>query len=213
MGKSQRSFVWTCMPAAVVMLAAGGCSERNEAVANRADTATEATAASGGIAPTPTAPAGPDMLTTVGDAGAPLTKVAAQQGLFAIENVDGVDMLTVNGKPARFTASGTNAPQPVAANSGISLIGVFELPQESVAWVTIIGGAACPGTHVLVGARNGRALPGQEIPGCDDRGTMRRNGDKIAFEAGGSEGTYEDGMISVTAKPAEFGQGASGTAM
>lgn len=142
------------------------------------------------------------MLSTVGASGDPITTVQARQGLFAIQNVDGIDTLTLNGKPTRFTASGTDGPQPVAANSGITLVGVFELPEESVAWVTILGGTACPGTHILVGARGGRALPGQEIPGCDDRGTMRRTGSQIAFEAGGSEGTYEDGLISVVSKPA-----------
>lgn len=45
-------------------------------------------------------PAGPEMLSTVGsyDGGPPLTRVAARQGTFAIQNVDGVDTLTLNGK-------------------------------------------------------------------------------------------------------------------
>jgi len=98
----------------------------------------------------------------------------------------------------KYTQAGADAPVLVSANDAINLVGVFELPQESVAWVVITGGAACAGTHVLVGARDGRALPGQSIPGCDDRGTMRRQGDHITFEAGGSEGTYQDGMITVT---------------
>lgn len=160
------------------------------------------------------APIGPEMLSTVGLYDRPpVTSVASRGGTFAIEKVDGVDTLTLDGKPVRYTPRGEDAPLEVAANSSISLVGVFELPRESVAWVTIIGGTACAGTHVLVGARDGHALPGQEIPGCDDRGTMRRAGDKINFEAGGSEGTYEDGLITVTTKPRGDDQSAFATDM
>lgn len=87
---------------------------------------------------------------------------------------------------------------------------MFELPQESVAWVTIVGGTACPASHVLVGARSGLALPGQGILGCGESGTMRREGDKITFEAGGSEGNYKDGVITTTTKPAGWAAPVSG---
>lgn len=154
------------------------------------------------------------MLSTVGLYDRPpVTSVASRAGTFTIEKVDDVDTLTLDGKPIRYTPQGADAPAAVAANSSISLVGVFELPRESVAWVTIIGGTACAGTHVLIGARDGHAMPGQEIPGCDDRGTMRRAGDKITFEAGGSEGTYEDGLISVTTKPGGDDQSPLATAM
>ena len=132
-------------------------------------------------------PVGPDMLSTVGLYDRPpVRSVASRQGTFAIKKVDDVNTRTLDGKPVRYTPRGADAPVAVAANSSISLVGVFELPRESVAWVTIIGGTGCAGSHVLVGAHDGLALPGQEIPGCDDRCTMRRSGDKITFAAGGS---------------------------
>jgi len=155
------------------------------------------------------APSGPEMLTTVGlyaDGKTPLTVVHARQAEFAIRNIGGTDTLTVNGQPAQYRSDGTDQPVPVTANDSLSLVGVFELPTESVAWVIVIGGTACPGSHILVGARDGKALPGQELPGCDDQGTMRRTGDKITFDAGGATGTYQNGMISVESKPAYMQQ-------
>jgi hypothetical protein len=146
-----------------------------------------------------------EMLSTVGlYEGTPPTEARTRQGTFAVANIDGVETLTLNGKVVRYAPGSEDAPQSVAANSSLTLVGAFELPQESVAWVVIGGGTACAGTHVLVGARNGVSLPGRDIPGCDDRGTMRRNGDKITFEAGGSAGTYENGMITVESKPEGF---------
>ena len=150
--------------------------------------------------PAPAPAAGPDVLSTVGlfdGSKAPVTEVKTAQALFALEQLNGVETLTVNGKPALYKPEGANEPMPVEANSGLTLVGVFELPQESVAWAIIGGGAACPADHILVGVRSGVVLPGQSIPGCDDRGTMRRNGDKITFEAGGSTGTYQNGLITV----------------
>ncbi|GAA3716002.1 hypothetical protein GCM10022268_25700 [Sphingomonas cynarae] len=195
--------VMTC--GVILALALSGCRAANETpeAANGDTTAAPTPRAVPTAAPAAViTPAGPEMLSTVGlYDGTPLTQVAARQGTFAIEKIDDLDTLTLNGKPTRFKTAQADVPEPVAANSSISLVGVFELPQESVAWVIIIGGSACVGTHVLVGARSGLALPGQNIPGCDDRGTMRRVDDHITFEAGGSSGTYEDGSISVSSKP------------
>lgn len=202
---------WTSAVALTVSLI--GCGQQGgtgTANMNKTSIAVEQPAAT----PEPTAaPVGPDMLSTVGDAGEPLTNVAARQGTFAITNIDGIDTLTVNGKPARFKPAGNVKPETVQANSGLSLVGVFDLPVESVAWVRIIGGTACPGTHVLIPAREGRALSGQDIPGCDDRGTMRKVGDKVTFEAGGSEGTYENGLVSVTTRPPDDDGTGTATAM
>lgn len=198
-------------------LAVAGCSPSSDSAGANSTTSPPTSIPQLPVVATPVAassPTGPEMLSTVGLYDRPpVTSVASRQGTFAIEKVDDVDTLTLNGKPVRYTPRGADAPAAVAADSGISLVGVFELSRESVAWVTIIGGTACAGTHVLVGARDGRALPGQAIPGCDDRGTMRRTGDKITFEAGGSEGTYEDGLISVTIKPGSDGQSPLATAM
>ena len=180
-------------------------TDNNTAVLATSDGGSGPTVSPAAPPPTTISNSGPDMLSTavMGDS-TPLTRVAARQGIFAIENVDDVDTLTFDGKPVRYLSPGSDIPSNVTANDGISLVGVFELPQESVAWAMITGGTACAGTHVLVGARNGIALPGQEIPGCDDRGTMRKVGNKIAFAAGGSEGSYQDGLISVESKATKF---------
>ncbi len=190
----------------IAAFALSGCRAANDAseVTNNNTIATPAPKVSPSAAPVAKVmPAGPEMLSTVGlYDGTPLTNVAARQGTFAIESIDDRDTLTLNGKPTQFKQDGADAPEPVAANNSINLVGVFELPQESVAWVIITGGTACPGTHVLISARSGLALPGQDIPGCDDRGTMRRVDDHITFEAGGSSGTYQDGSVSISSKPA-----------
>lgn len=198
-----KRLTYACSALALAAITLTACNQHQ----NDADTNNSAAAAATPEAPANLAgdahgnpqPSGPEMLSTVGLYDKqPTTEIASLGGVFAIEPVDGVDTLNLDGKPVKYTQAGADAPALVSANDAINLVGVFELPQESVAWVVITGGAACPGTHVLVGARDGRALPGQSIPGCDDRGTMRRQGDHITFEAGGSEGTYQDGMITVT---------------
>lgn len=199
----------TWASAAALSITLAGCNQHGTGDVGNNASATAAPIAEPSAPPTPTAsipsPAGPEMLSTVGlYEGTPLTSAKARAGTYALEKIDGFDTLTLNGKPTRYTPAGADGPVPVAANDSITLVGVFELPQESVAWVIISGGSACAGTHVLVGARNGLALPGQGIPGCDDRGTMRRNGDKITFEAGGSAGSYQDGLITVTSKPSGY---------
>jgi hypothetical protein len=183
-----------------------GCGER--------DTGDNNAAAVSATSPTPTASTaslatklfsrkGPDMLSTVGlYEGEPLKEVDAAEGKVTIQPVDGLDTLMVDGKPARYLDAGIQGrPVDVAANSGLSLVGVFELPGESVAWAIITGGSACPGTHVLVPIRDGAALPGQSLPGCDDRGTMRLADDRIVFEAGGSNGFYQNGLVSLENPP------------
>jgi hypothetical protein len=92
-------------------------------------------------------------------------------------------------------------PEPIAANNNPLLLGVFELPEESVAWAITDGGRACPAIHVLVPVRKGVVLPGQSIPGCDDRGTMRRVGAKIVFDAGGNTGFLQNGLLTVETEP------------
>lgn len=86
-------------------------------------------------------------------------------------------------------------PKVVAADDGLTLHGVFELDGESVAWATIIGGTACAGTHVLVPAGLTKTVEGLSISGCDDRGTIRKVGDRLEFEAGGTSGTYDHGHL------------------
>ena len=142
---------------------------------------------------------GPDVLSTVGlYEGEQTREVKAAEGTFSVQPVDGIDTLLVNGKPAFYQQTeGVVRPEPITANSGLHLVGVFELPEESVAWALITGGTACPGNHVLVPVRNGVVLPGQSLPGCDDRGTMRRAGDRIVFEAGGSTGSFQNDMLTV----------------
>ncbi len=182
------------------------CSERKGAGNNTAAVAIPS--------PTPSATAaslatklfrrkGPDMLSTVGlYEGEPLREVDAAEGKVTIQQIDGVDTLMVDGKPARYLDAGIQGrPADVAANNGLALVGVFELPGESVAWAIITGGSACPGTHVLVPIRDGAALPGQSLPGCDDRGTMRLAGDRIVFEAGESTGFYQNGLVSLENPP------------
>ncbi len=150
---------------------------------------------------TPSPAPGPSVLTTVGmfDGGAsPARSYPSRAGTFAIQEVDGIDTLTLDGKPAQYLLDGQQGhPAPITADSSIAIVGVFELADESVAWVLISGGSACPASHVLVGASGGKAQLGQMIPGCDDRGTMRGDGERIAFEAGGSTGTYQDGVLKV----------------
>lgn len=148
---------------------------------------------------------GPDILSTVGLYDVePVKAIKANQGSFAIEQVNGVDTLTVNGRPAQYQEAGESAsprPATVEANNSLTLVGVFELPDESVAWALIIGGTACAGTHVLVPVRNGTPLPGASIPGCDDRGTMRAVGDRIVFDAGGAEGEFRNDLLTVQTPP------------
>ncbi len=145
--------------------------------------------------------AGPSVLTTVGlfdGDKSPPASVPSRNGTFAITAIDGIDTLTLDGKPAQYLLDGEQGhPAPITADSGITIVGVLELPEESVAWVLISGGSACGASHVLVGASSGRAQLGQMIPGCDDRGTMRQDGDRITFQAGGSTGTYTDGILKV----------------
>ncbi len=186
--------------------ALAGCGER--------DTGGNNAAAMSAPSPSPTAATaslatklfrrkGPEMLSTVGSGqGEPLREVDAAEGKVTIQPVNGVDTLMVDGKPVRYQYGGEQGSTlTVEANNALYLIGVFELPDESVAWATIIGGTACAGSHILVPIRHGSALPGQAIPGCDDRGTMRAEGDKIVFEAGGSDGYYKDGLLTVESKP------------
>ena len=94
-----------------------------------------------------------------------------------------------------FIDEGADAAQPIQANDTLTLVGVFELQNESVAWVVIGGGTACAGTHVLVPAGQTRDVHGLALKGCDDRGTMRKSGDRIVFDAGGTSGAYDHGRI------------------
>ena len=137
---------------------------------------------------------GPDVLTTDGEAG-DLKEVISTHGVFRIAAIDGVDTLTLNGKPLSYRAAEGGDPEVVAANDGLTLHGVFELEGESVAWATIIGGTACAGTHVLVPAGLTKTVEGVSIPGCDDRGTIRKVGDRLEFKAGGTSGTYAHGRL------------------
>ena len=101
----------------------------------------------------------------------------------------------VDGKPATFTEDGSTSPEPIAANNSLTLVGVFELQHESVAWVVIGGGTACPAMHILVPVGETRSVEGLPIKGCDDRGTMRKSGDRIVYDAGGTSGAYDHGRL------------------
>ena len=193
---------WLALAGASILSACGDAGRDAPAPTSPTPTSTIA------VSPTPSSasarletPVGPEVLSTVGlyekDS---LTRIKATEATFSIEQVGGVDTLLVNGAPAKYRAEGSDTPEDIAANSSLSLVGAFELADESVVWAIVTGGTACPGTHVLVGARNGRALPGQQIPGCDDRGTMRRGADKITFEAGGSVGSYQDGLLTIESR-------------
>ena len=105
----------------------------------------------------------------------------------------------MNGTPWTYAGDVGVASSPIEANDDLVLVGVIELPHESVAWVIINGGTACAATHVLISIKDGMPINGRAIPGCDDRGTLRPVGDHIVFEAGGSTGTYRDGKLSVEA--------------
>lgn len=178
------------------MLAACNAPAQKDA-ASTATTAKEAAAAGASSqGPGPAARPGPDILTTVSDTGeASPTEVAAQFGKFQIKGLEGVDTLVVDGQPVMYTPEGTDFPMAVTANSSLSLIGVFELQQESVAWVVIGGGSACAGTHLLVSVGQTRKPAVSEIKGCDDRGTMRKVEDRIVFQAGGTSGAYDHGRL------------------
>lgn len=199
--------------AAMLSLAAcglSGGSNGNEATGSNTavdnNSAEPAAAAGPGVVASMFRRKGPDLLSTVALEGAePVRDVKANNGRFTIAQVNGVDTLLVDGRPARYQQEGEGigaTPVEVEANSSLTLVGVFEVPEESVAWALIGGGTACAGTHVLVPARNGVALPGQVIPGCDDRGTMRVAGDRIMFNAGGSEGYMQGGLLTIEAPAA-----------
>lgn len=140
---------------------------------------------------------GPDILTTVGAWDvAPINDVKAKQGRFQLVSTNITRHLVVNGLP--WSSAGlSGGPGPIEANNDIKLLGILELPRESVAWVLVLGGTACPGQHTLVSIRDGKPLMGRDIPGCDDRGTIRRVDDHLVFDAGGSTGTYRNGELKV----------------
>ena len=139
---------------------------------------------------------GPDILTTTSDSAATTpTDVKARLAEFKITPVNGTDTLLVDGKPVTYVGPAGGAPQPIEANNALTLVGVFELSGESVAWVIIGGGDACAGTHILVPVGQTREVRGLGIDGCDDRGTMRKSGDRIVFDAGGHSGAYDHGRI------------------
>lgn len=150
---------------------------------------------------------GPAMLSTVGGgANPPLTNAKAKQGTFALlEMGNAPKQLTVNGTPWTYTSL-TGPTLVIEANNDLSLMGIIELPHESVAWAVITGGQACPATHILVSIKDGKPMAGQAIPGCDDRGTIRRVGDHLAFEVGGSTGTYRDGLLTLETRGDQGGQ-------
>lgn len=174
----------------------GACNAPSQKDAAAAPGGTGGTAPASASAPAPAPSSGPDVLTTVSDTGeASPIEVAARFGKFQIQNLDGLDTLVVDGQPVMYTPAGTDAPTAITANNSLSLIGVFELQQESVAWVVIGGGSACAGTHLLVPVGQTRKPLGLEIPGCDDRGTMKKVDDRIVFQAGGTSGAYDHGRL------------------
>lgn len=187
------------MAVLTTLLNTAACQEEKTSGGNVVAVAPSPAVTPAAIATSPVRRTGPAMLSTVGSGETePTPEVDAAAGKVTIQPVDGVDTLLINGKPARYQeGGGQGASVTVAANDGLDLVGVFELPGESVAWAIIIGGTACAGTHLLVPIRHGVALPGQPIPGCDDRGTMRVEGQRIVFEAGGSTGFYEDGLVTI----------------
>lgn len=143
--------------------------------------------------------ASPAILTTVGLHNTQLpTSIKAAEGTFALTTPPGgLKRLTVNDTPWTYHREIGSPASPIEANDDLHLVGTIELPKESVAWAIITGGTVCPATHVLVSIKDGMPVNGSAIPGCDDRGTMRRVGDHIVFDVGGSTGTYRDGKLTL----------------
>ncbi len=191
------SKITTAAAWAALALGAAACGRSGTAAAPSAS----ATPPPGGGTPAQAAapatpPRGPDILTTTSDGAAPpLQEVASAHGVFRITPVGGVDTLTLDGKPVSYKLAEGGGVEPVQANDSLTLVGVFELKDESVAYVVIGGGTACPGTHVLVPAGLTQAVQGMDIKGCDDRGTVRKVGDRLVFDAGGTSGTYDHGRV------------------
>jgi len=130
----------------------------------------------------------------------PVNSIVARQGYFQLKMLDGLATLYVDGKPVS-NASGTHT-ELIQANVNIELMGVLELPEESVAWVVVTGGTACAATNYLVSVQTGQYPRVLTIEGCGDSGTMVRKGDKIVFEfIGDRSGTYQGGTLTMNQAP------------
>lgn len=181
---------------AVAAVATAACHRQPTSAAPAGQFSAQQPVARPAARPAAQAPAneGPTTLSTVGLGDGPaLTHVQGRNGDFRLADVDGLKTLELDGKPVSYT-DGTGS-QLVQANNDLTLLGVFELPTESVAWVMITGGTACPATQLLVSARTGQFPRVVSVDGCDDRVTIAKSGAKLRLEVGGRPAVYHDGQL------------------